>query len=211
MARVTQEHLDARRRQILEAAARQFGRKGLEPGAATIDDIANEAGLSKGSIYSYFKNKEELLGAIVDASVEYDRTLFVSASEESESAWDAFLQVARQIWDRMVDPDEQEHSMLIFDQMLLELRHDSIDDRYVSIPVDALSALLAGAQREGKVAADLDARVLATTLWNFQQGTRAYLLRTGDTEMANATLDLLQDLLGRSAGTSAVSREGVAD
>ena len=151
MARVTQEHLDARRRQILEAAARQFGRRGLEPGAATIDDIASEAGLSKGSIYSYFKNKDELLGAIMDAAVEYDRTLFDSASEESGTSWEAFLRVARQVWDRMVDPDEQERSMLMFDQMLLELRHDSIDDRYVSVPVDALSTLLAGAQRESGV------------------------------------------------------------
>ncbi|MBT5772798.1 MAG: TetR/AcrR family transcriptional regulator [Dehalococcoidia bacterium] len=211
MARVTQEHLDARRRQILEAAARQFGRRGLEPGAATIDDIASEAGLSKGSIYSYFKNKDELLGAIMDAAVEYDRTLFDSASEESGTSWEAFLRVARQVWDRMVDPDEQERSMLMFDQMLLELRHDSIDDRYVSVPVDALSTLLAGAQREGKVAADLNSRVLATTLWNCQQGTRAYILRTGDTEMANASLELLRDLLTRSAGSSAVSPEGVAD
>ena len=173
--------------------------------------MERKAGLSKGSIYSYFKNKDELLDAIMDAAVEYDRTLFIAASEGANSSWDAFTRVAREVWDRMVDPDEHEHSMLIFDQMLLELRHDSVDDRSVSVPVDALSALLAGAQREGKVAADLDARVLATTLWNFQQGTRAYLLRTGDTEMANATLDLLQDLLGRSAGTSAVSREGVAD
>jgi hypothetical protein len=66
--------------------------------------------------------------------------------------------------------------------------------------------LLAGAQAEGKIAADLDTRVLATALWNCQQGTRAYVLRTGDTAMADATLALLKDLVERTAGTSPSAR-----
>ena len=100
--------------------------------------------------------------------------------------------------------------MLTFERMLRELRREEIDSRFVDGPIRELTTLLEGAQREGKVAADLDAHVLATALWNCQQGTRAYILRTGDTEMANATLELLQDLLTRSAGSSAVSPEGVA-
>ncbi len=211
MARVTQEHRDARRRQILDAAARQFGLKGLDPGAATIDDIAKAAGLSKGSIYSYFKNKEELLAAIVESAIEGDAAMFAGASEQAATSWDAFWEVSRRVWDIMLDPGNREYMMLSFERMLLELRAGDIDSRYVDGPVAELSKLLEGAQREGKVASDLDPRVLATALWNCWQGTRAYVLRTGDTEMADAVLELLRDLLSRTVGTSPVEADEAAN
>ena len=48
---------------ILEATARVFDRRGM---ALTTRDVAEEAGVSVGSLYQYFKNKEELLSALVD-------------------------------------------------------------------------------------------------------------------------------------------------
>jgi AcrR family transcriptional regulator len=201
MARVTQEHVDARRRQIIEAAARQFGAKGLEPGAATIDDIAADAGLSKGSIYSYFKNKEALLAAIADAGVESDLSTFGRARDRSRSSWDAFWDVARQVWETLMNPANKERVMLTFERMLVDARSGTADRRYVDVPLNALTDLLAGAQVEGRIAPDIDPRVLATALWNCQQGTRAYVLRTGDAETAAAVLHLLQDLVARTAGT----------
>jgi AcrR family transcriptional regulator len=50
---------DTRRSQILAAAALIFARKGFE--RATIADIAQAAGLAEGSIYNYFRSKDELL------------------------------------------------------------------------------------------------------------------------------------------------------
>ncbi len=49
----------ARRTQILAAAAQVFARKGFD--RATITEIARTAGLAEGSIYNYFRSKEELL------------------------------------------------------------------------------------------------------------------------------------------------------
>lgn len=59
MARVTSEHVDARKTAILEAAGRVFGCKG--PATATMQEIADEAGISTGAIYLYFPSKDELL------------------------------------------------------------------------------------------------------------------------------------------------------
>jgi TetR/AcrR family fatty acid metabolism transcriptional regulator len=54
------ERLAAERRQhILEAAARAFASKGFAQ--ATMKEIAVEAGIAPGTIYLYFKNKEDLL------------------------------------------------------------------------------------------------------------------------------------------------------
>src|SRR3989441_4408323 len=49
----------ARRTQILAAAALVFARKGFD--RATVTEIARAAGLAEGSIYNYFRSKEELL------------------------------------------------------------------------------------------------------------------------------------------------------
>jgi AcrR family transcriptional regulator len=58
---------EERPRQILDAALAVFGEHGLAD--ARLDDIAKRAGLSKGTIYLYFPNKEELFREVVRTSV----------------------------------------------------------------------------------------------------------------------------------------------
>ena len=54
----------AKRRQIVEGARAVFLAQGFD--AASMSDIARAAGVSKGTLYVYFKNKEELFTAIVE-------------------------------------------------------------------------------------------------------------------------------------------------
>ena len=58
---------EERPQQILDAALAVFAERGLA--AARLDDIAKLAGLSKGTIYLYFPNKEELFREVVRTSV----------------------------------------------------------------------------------------------------------------------------------------------
>ena len=53
-----------KRRQILDGARRMFLAHGFD--AASMGAIAREAGVSKGTLYVYFKSKEELFEAIVE-------------------------------------------------------------------------------------------------------------------------------------------------
>jgi AcrR family transcriptional regulator len=62
MPRVSQEHLDARRRQILGAARRRFARDGFH--ATSMQDILAESGLSAGAVYRYFPGKADIIEAI---------------------------------------------------------------------------------------------------------------------------------------------------
>ena len=58
MPRVIPEYKEEARKRIIEAALEVFCRKGYR--AAKMSDIAKELGISKGAIYTYFNNKEEL-------------------------------------------------------------------------------------------------------------------------------------------------------
>src|ERR1700752_1931916 len=53
----------AKRRQILDGARAVFLAQGFD--AASMGEIARVAGVSKGTLYVYFKSKEELFAAIV--------------------------------------------------------------------------------------------------------------------------------------------------
>ena len=63
MPKVTEEHVAARRRQILSAALSCFAREGFH--RTTMQDIFREAELSPGAVYSYFRGKDELVHAII--------------------------------------------------------------------------------------------------------------------------------------------------
>jgi AcrR family transcriptional regulator len=58
----------AKRRQIIQGARAVFLAQGFD--AASMNDIARAAGVSKGTLYVYFKHKEQLFEAIVEQECE---------------------------------------------------------------------------------------------------------------------------------------------
>ncbi len=60
---------ERRRQQIMVAAKRVFSEKGFNK--ATMEDIAQEAELSPGTLYLYFKNKEELYASLSLRILQY--------------------------------------------------------------------------------------------------------------------------------------------
>ena len=67
---------EIRKNQILDAATTVFVRQGFQH--ARMDDIVEESGLSKGTLYWYFKSKEDIINAIL-------RRLFTGDLENLES------------------------------------------------------------------------------------------------------------------------------
>jgi len=62
--RVSEEHVRARRAQILEGARRTFAREGYE--GATVAKLEDEIGLSRGAIFNYFHDKWSLFLALAN-------------------------------------------------------------------------------------------------------------------------------------------------
>jgi AcrR family transcriptional regulator len=57
-----------RHQEVIEAACRIFARQGYA--ATNVEDIAKEAGMAKGTIYLYFKSKEEVFTAVLARDLE---------------------------------------------------------------------------------------------------------------------------------------------
>lgn len=67
MPKISEEKKSARRTQILDAAWTCFQRGGIQ--GTTMDDIIRQSGLSAGAVYSYFKNKDDLIVSAVTTSM----------------------------------------------------------------------------------------------------------------------------------------------
>ena len=70
MPKVSEEHLAARRRGIVRAAARCLERNGLA--GTGMRDVFRAANLSPGAVYGYFTGKEELLAAVAAETGDSD-------------------------------------------------------------------------------------------------------------------------------------------
>ena len=73
MPKVTEEHLQTRRKQILLAAYKCFGNKGFH--RTTMRDISREAGLSLGGIYVHFESKNAIVEALAAMGRETTRSM----------------------------------------------------------------------------------------------------------------------------------------
>jgi AcrR family transcriptional regulator len=91
---------EERRAQILAAAVAVFARLGFHP--ARMDDIARECGLSKGTLYLYFKGKDDLIAAILQQlfARELDE-LTAALAARDRSAGERLLGAARQMADEL--------------------------------------------------------------------------------------------------------------
>ncbi|MBE1555783.1 TetR/AcrR family transcriptional regulator [Sporosarcina limicola] len=72
-----------RRQEILEAAAKSFSLFGYK--ATTMDQVAKIANVGKGTIYTFFANKEELFNAVVVKMINEMRTEADAAAVEGAS------------------------------------------------------------------------------------------------------------------------------
>lgn len=157
MPRVSQEHRDQRRQQILDAARRCFIREGFHQTSMT--DILTEAGLSAGAVYGYFKSKNEIIAAIAedvigqitqlldpiftqDPPPSLDEAIRQGLSRTDDFAFgpEGFAQLAPQVW---------------AETMRDEALADVVRGRYQMIH-GLIAQLVVAQQRLGRVSSDGD-------------------------------------------------------
>ena len=102
---------DARRDAILDVAEQVFLEQGFA--AASMSEIAARLGGSKGTLYNYFKSKDELFEAYVlrRCALNLDEIYVVRA--EGESVRDLLMRLGRNYLRRVLSDDNLSHFRLI--------------------------------------------------------------------------------------------------
>ncbi len=89
--RVT-KNADVRKNEILDTAEVLFNKKGYA--ATTVVDILKEIGIAKGTLYYHFKNKEDILLAMIDRQIEQrEKAMHEIADNKSFSAVEKLVKV----------------------------------------------------------------------------------------------------------------------
>src|SRR3954470_9856867 len=70
---------------LLDAAARVYARRGFD--GATLDEVADEAGFTKGAVYAHFGSKDNLLLALMEEYVAAEVAEQVALFDRSETTW----------------------------------------------------------------------------------------------------------------------------
>lgn len=179
--KVTQEHLEARRAQILEGAARAFAEFGYD--GATVARLEEAIGLSRGAIFHYFASKKDLfLELAADVSRRFVDVIATgglgAALREIAAARPEFLAVLFEMEARLHrDEDFMQHMA----ETSQELR-------------PALEAWFEGERVSGTLRTDIDWADLARFATMVTNGL-ALRIAVGDETNVETVVRLLEDSL----------------
>lgn len=183
MVRKTKEDAQVTRHRILDAAVEVFGRQGVSQ--TSLNDIAKEAGVTRGAIYWHFTNKADLLNALWDEVL----LLYTPLARASESRDEPDpLGRLRELYVRFLgrladDPRQQQLIRILFDQGsgsedidLIRTRHlQTLHQRNRSV-----QTVLRNAIDRGQLSPDLDVRLGTIAVVSFIHGLIANWVLTPD-------------------------------
>ena len=186
MPRVSEDHLAARRRQILDGARRCFAKYGYEQ--ATVRRLEQTIGLSRGAIFHHFRDKDTLFFEL--ARQDAERMADVAARE-------GLIQVMRD----MLAAPEQYDWLATRLEIARKLRNDPAFHRGWAERSAELSAATADRLRRqrtaGRLREDVPGEVLQTYLDLVLDGLVARLANGDDPARLSGVLDLVEDSVRR--------------
>jgi AcrR family transcriptional regulator len=156
------------RDELLTAALRVFARRGYSQ--AGVDEIAAEAGYSKGALYWHFAGKQELLLALVDERVDAPTremvALLESAPPDRDMSAEATREFARQL------SEQREAVLLEREYWSLAIRDPELRARYTERQSELRGALASALEARARhlgapelpMAADEVARVVMSII-----------------------------------------------
>lgn len=150
------------RRSILEAAARVFGERGYA--SATVEEILNRAGVTRGALYFHFSSKEEVALGVLEAQMPIDR--LPEQSSKLQKLVDHGMAMAHRL---QHDPLVQAGVSLALDQGARELDRDAAFRAWS----DHLEQILTEARGQGELLPHIEVTDTAEFLTGAFAGVQA--------------------------------------
>jgi AcrR family transcriptional regulator len=148
------------RHQLLDASARVFARRGLH--GTSVEEVSEEAGFSRGALYSNFKSKEDLFLALWEERIERRRRELREVVENSDDPAAGVAAAAAEVVE--VLGREREWFLLYFEFTLYAARDSSFLPRYQIVREQGLAELaegLAGGLKRAGIESSLSSEDLA--------------------------------------------------
>jgi len=165
-----------KREKILEAAAAVFAHKGYF--GARVSDVAQKARIADGTIYLYFRSKEEILMALFDTAMQQ---FLARARQELEPLHGAEARLRRLAEFHLAQLGEHRDLAIVFQ---VELRQSQKFMHKVSSTIlagllDLIREIIRQGQAEGVLRRDLPEKVVAKCLFGMldEMGTNWVLSR----------------------------------
>ena len=194
MARVSDAHLEARRQSILTAATKVFSQKGIA--AATMAEIAAQAGISPGAIYRYFENKEQLAQGCMNESMDA-----VKQAWENPAALEmSFDELSRLTFESMDHEGEAIDTQMFLEQALISVREgdaSAIAEFRASHDKVREGIRFLMERQYGDRLRNVDVESLGEALFSFYWGARLLKMLTPEVEPLKQ-LEAVQSLINRA-------------
>lgn len=194
--KVSEQHMEERRNQILDAAVATFSRKGLH--RTTIEDIRLEAGLSRGAVYGYFKAKEDIIDAIRQRSEHQAEAIYARAAQ-ADDAESRLLSLIKAVLSNMASPRSVEANRLglfLWAESLVNRR--IMDGQLPSFKpfLDVLAEAVAEAQEVGRLDPSLDPKSAARVIAGAMMGLQVQLTWEPEVDLGASCHALVSMLAG---------------
>jgi AcrR family transcriptional regulator len=203
-----QSHGDSERHaRIVEAAQRAFVRLGFH--AATMQNVAEEAGMSAGNLYRYFPSKEALVEGLCFHDHDQRAENFLALASRTDLV-EAFVTTLRE--NVFGAPREKARLIVeIWAEASRNPRVAQISRDFDDATFDGLCMLLTEAKSKGAVAANVDVKFVARTMVTLVAGVFKRLAIDAEFEREREASYAIVILRGLLSGASAPAPASVAE
>jgi AcrR family transcriptional regulator len=178
--------------EILEAARKIFARKGFD--GATVDEIAEAAGMAKGTVYLYFQSKRDIY---LEALRRGLAALIEETSRNMEAAPTAAGKIRAFIATRVHSAEENRELVAIYFAEFGKLHAAYVSKEFRNLYVrqaKALEAILAEAAAQGQIRA-VRPDLAGLMVYEMTRGLVAQRMMGLSRGTADEDIDVLMDLI----------------
>lgn len=205
-----------RKNVIIDAAEKIIFSKGIEQ--ATMKEIAREAELSKGTLYLYFKNKNELYIAIAKRGSDYLNSQFAKVFAGDHTGIELIRMLGETYLNFVRENPDYFHAFQYYESLydVKELQESEIAETCETNRREAMNYMVRALQigmQDGTIDDSYDPRQLAVMLWSSTRGitTINHMKNVGHyfkvlDDMEIKTESLFEDFL-RLIGTGIATEE----
>jgi AcrR family transcriptional regulator len=165
---------EQRRNAIIDAAEKVFFSRGVTE--ATMDEVADVAELSKGTLYLYFRNRDDLFHGIIARALNKLYDFFVEAIKRKKKGTDRLFEIGMAYFEfykqypdyfhAMLHQEEHEVKIEEMNELSMVLRCHELAGKIFGL----LKSTIEDGIKDGSISPDLDPLKLSLALWGQATG-----------------------------------------